>query len=102
MRLLLLLLSPELRPQLRPQDRHRRLPVSLASLARVLGAAWGGDGTVGPPSIVKVLRVNTRQGVGTLRPGLVSLAGLAQVRLAVGPDGSQTTGVLPGVVTDIV
>ena len=98
MRLLLLLLNPELRPQ----ERHWRLPVRLASLARVLGPTGGTEGTVRPPSIVKVLGVNPSQGVGALGPDLVSLAGLAEVGLAVGPDVGQTSGVLAGVVGDVV
>ena len=106
MRLLLLFLSPELRrqlrPQLGPQDRHRRLPVLLAPLACVLGAARGAGGAVRSPSIVQMLGVNTSQSVGALSSGLVSLARLAKVCLAVGPDVGQTTGVLAGVVTDIV
>ena len=57
---------------------------------------------MGPPSIVKMLRVNTGQDVGALGPHLVSLAGLAEVGLAVRPDVGQPAGVLAGVVTDVV
>ena len=92
-----------LRPEGGPQHRHRRLPVPLPALPRELGAARGAAGAaVWPATILEMLRVNPRQSVGALRPGLVALARLAEVGLAVGPTGGQATGVLARVVADVV